>query len=303
MPTTTDPFKTEQILWYNNGIWGQLGYAAPNFALGAQTQNETIQYLVYALGRNLSGVMHHPDADCRTPPTINTLTRIHKLVVRARTILGGRAVPPGTPDMEAVHVQPGAQDQLIFPVPYFKVHNQWMKEYAGLCLAAIAEACQHSENRQPFEISTIFAGVIGQYLQRIYMRLGTELLMLPPATITPNYVFSAADLAGYNPAAWFSGTEMIDVTPSLTRMPTDVDVRPLTRGIPASNLVGLALYPSGTPYNPTAPSNVNALGAVATPAAATAAASTPAAAATTPAATAPAAATPAVPAFATPPSP
>lgn len=256
-----DIFKNDQILWYRNGVWGQLGYAVPNFELGAQTQNQTIQYLVYAMGRNLTGVMHSPDADLRVPPSINTLTRIQKLIDRARAIIGGRAVAPGTPNMEAVHVQPGAMDHLIFPVPYFNVRNQWLKEYAGLILAAIAEAIQHTENRQPFEISTTFAGVVSQYLQRVYVRMATELLRLDPAKATvAGFVIQPADLAGYNPPAWFSQTEMVDVTPPIVQLPTDVDLQVLTDGIPARQLVGLSKWPTGEAYDPMAGSTVTAQG-------------------------------------------
>src|SRR5437870_2801422 len=100
-------FKTDQALWYNSGIWGKLGYAVPNFGDDPTSLNSAIYYLTSVMGRNLSAVMQTADADLRTPPRINTLIRIHKLVVRARGILSGRAVPPGTPEFEATHSAPG----------------------------------------------------------------------------------------------------------------------------------------------------------------------------------------------------
>ena len=249
-----DIFKTNQALWYNVGVWGKLGYAVPNFGLGARTENQTIHYLVTMMGRNLSAIMHHQDADLRVPPSINTLTRVHKLIVRARSVLAGRAVPPGTPDFEAIHVQPGTLEQLIFPVPYFRVRNGFLREYCGLVLNCIAEACQHTENRKPYEISLNFAGLVGAYLSRVYRRMATELFQVSAEeSAKPDFTLTAEMLASYNPAVFFTSTEMIDLTPPISEVPSDLDLRVLTDGIPATQLVGLCKYPSGEPVDPAAP--------------------------------------------------
>ncbi len=251
-------FKSDQVLWYNVGVWGELGYAVPNFGDDGRTQNQTIQYLTSVMGRNLSALMHHPDADLRVPPSINTLTRIHKLILRARTILAGRAVAPGTPDFEAVHVQPGMIEHLIYPVPYFRVRSPHLKEYCGLILNALAEAMQHTENRKPYEISLNFAGLVGSYLQRVYRRMATELFAVASNDAAkPDFILTDAVLASYNPAAFFTSTEMIDRVPPIERVPTEDDLSVLTDGIPSSRIVGLARYPSGSPADiPGAPSDV-----------------------------------------------
>ncbi len=109
-------FKTDQALWYNPGgdaIWGKLGYAVPNFGDDPSSLNSGITYLIDVIGRNLQAIMHHPDVDLRVPPTINTLTRIHMLVIRARQVLGGRDVQPGEPDMESVHSSPAEEVYLM----------------------------------------------------------------------------------------------------------------------------------------------------------------------------------------------
>lgn len=248
-----DIFKTNQALWYNVGVWGRHGYAVPNYGLGARSENQTIHYLVAMMGRNLSAIMHHQDADLRVPPSINTLTRVHKLIVRARGILAGRAVPPGSPDFEAVHVQPGTLEHLIFPVPYFRVRNGFLKEYCGLVLNCIAESCQHTENRKPYEISLNFAGLVGAYLSRIYRRMATELFQVPAdEAAKPDFTLTSDVLASYNPSAFFTSTEMIDLTPPINEVPSDLDLRVLTDGIPATQLVGLCKYPSGEPIDPAA---------------------------------------------------
>jgi hypothetical protein len=243
-------FKTDQALWYNVGVWGELGYAVPNFGDDAVTLNEGIHYLTSVVGRNLSAIMHHPDVDLRTPPSINTLLRLHKLIVRSRQILSGRDVAPGEPDMESVHTSPAAMVHLIYPVPYFKVRNHHLKHYCGLILNALAEMMQHTENRKPYEISTRFSGVVGQYLHRVYRLMATELFGIDPEKAKAlDFTLTEADLKAYDPGKWFTSTEMIDTVAPLHLVPTEDDLLLLTDGIPAMQLVGLSAYPSGAAIN------------------------------------------------------
>jgi hypothetical protein len=240
-------FKSDEILWYNNGVWGELGYACPNFGDDYSTLNSNIAYLVKSIGRNLQAVMMHRDADLTVPPTINTLTRVHKLCTRARSILAARAVAPATQRFEAVHATPAREDFLIYPLPYWKVRNGWLKEWAGLMLNAIGEACQHTENANAYDVSTDFAGLIGQYVQRVYVRMATELFGVPAAeAAAPTFTLSDAQLKSYDPSKFFTSTELIDTPPAFDSIPTEDDLTTLTNGIPASMLVGLTKYPRGT---------------------------------------------------------
>lgn len=243
-------FKSDQVLWYNVGVWGQLGYAVPNFGDDPATLNEGIHYIVDVVGRNLSAIMHHPDADLRTPPSINTLTRIHKLILRGRQILSGRDVAPGEADMESVHTSPAQLEFRAYPVPYFKVRNYWMRQYAGLILNAISEAMQHTENRKPYEISTAFSGLVGQYLHRVYRLMATELFGVDvDAAKALDFTLSDEALKAYDPSKFFTSTEMIDTVPPIAMVPTEDDLILLTDGIPVSQLVGLSAYPSGAPIS------------------------------------------------------
>jgi hypothetical protein len=241
---TMPVFATDEALWYNVGIWGQLGYGVPNFGDNGSTLNKNIAELVEAIGRNLSGVMHCRDTDMRVPPSINTLQRVHKLIIRARSILAGRAVPAGKPRMEGVHATPAREDFLIFPVPFFKVRNRWLKSWASLTLCALSEAMQHTDNHLDNDISEGFAGLVGQYLQRIYVRMATELLLVPRETAEKNdFTLTEQQFAAYDPSKFFTSTEMIDTTPPPHLVPTEDDLRLLTDGIPAGVLVGTQRYP------------------------------------------------------------
>jgi len=250
----------DAFLWYNVGEWGKYGLAVPNYSNDTKSQNSTIRYLTEVVGRNLQALMWHPDARLRTPPTINTITKIHKLCTRARSILAGRAVPPATPNMESAHALPAPEEFLLYPTPYFKVRNAWMKEYAGLVLLALTEAIQHQENARPIEISEPFAGLFGQYIHRAYRLVATELLRVPVSEASKlDFTLTDEQLRSYNPAAWFTSTEMIDTVPPMEEQPTEDTLEVLTSGIPISQLPVLGRWPSG----PTAGAGSTSGGAIA----------------------------------------
>lgn len=248
MADVSSPFSTDEVLWYAppGTIWGDLGYACPNFGINPTSLNSTITTLVANIGANLFSVMAHSDADSRTPPSINTLIRIHKLITRARTIISGRAIAAATPRMEPTHATPSPEAFLLFPCPYFKVRNMYMKEWAGLIFNALGEAMQHTENRVEFEISTSFGGLVLQYLQRVYIRMATELFMVPLATAQdPAFTLDDKTIASYDPSKYFTSTELVDTVPPLGVIPTENDLSILRAGIPANMIVGLSRYPTG----------------------------------------------------------
>lgn len=235
----------DAFLWYNVGDWSNYGLAVPNVGNDTQTQNTTIKNLMETMGRNLQNIMWHNDARKSTPPTVNTIERLCKLCVRARDIISSRAVPSGTRNLEATHAVPAPEEFLLFPVPYFKVRNSWLKDYCGLTLLCLTEMAQHQENATPLEISTEFGKLVSGYIGRIYRRVGIELLKLPAAPFdAPDFTISDEQIASYNPGLYFTSTEMIDTVPDLVNWPTEDDLEPLTDGIPCSQLPLLGRYPS-----------------------------------------------------------
>lgn len=235
----------DSVLFYNVGKWSEFGLAVPNFGNDKTTQNVVINNYVQVCGRNLAAIMWHTDARLRTPPSINTLTRMHKLCVRARTLLSSAAVPAGTPNMESAHNLPAPEVFTVYPTPFFKVRNSWLKNYAQLTLLSVAEAMQHQENAKPLEISTSFAGLVGQYVQRVYRMMATDLFGIPLADAErPDFTLTEEMLRAYNPAQWFTSTELIDTVPDLENWPTEDDLAPLTDGIPVTQLPVLGRYPT-----------------------------------------------------------
>jgi hypothetical protein len=75
-------------------------------------------------------------------------------------------------------------------------------------------AMQHTENRREMEISTGFAGQVGQYVKRVYQNMCIELFSKTrDEATTPGFLLTDDELASYNPAAFFTATEMVDTVP------------------------------------------------------------------------------------------
>jgi hypothetical protein len=265
--------NTDAALWYNVGIFGELGYAVPNWSNDEGSLNPSIIDFVDITGRNLFAIMHSAtgDTDMRTPPSINTLRRIHRLYIRAGQILAGRAIAPGIPDMEPRHVQPGGEFFKLYPVPYFKVRNTYMRRWCGLILMSLAESMQHTENRKPIEISTTFAGEVGQYLVRVYRSMAIECFgITQEAASAPNFLLTDEQLAAYNPAQWFTSTEMVDTVPDLSHVFTEDSLETIGNGILTCHMPKLTPYPTnltsyyaanhqtGDPEQHTSPGGANA---------------------------------------------
>ncbi len=241
MPVT----NTDAVLWYNVGQFGQLGYGVPNPSDDPGSLNPGILDLVSLAGRNLFAIMHHEDADLRTPPSINTIRRVHKLYVRLGQMLQARAVPPGENNMESQHVQPAGEIFKVYPVPYFLVRNTFMKRWAEMIMIMISEAMQHTENRKQLEISTGFAGQVGQYLQRVYRNMATELFGKTRAEVrVEGFLLTEEELVSYDPSKFFTSTEMVDTVPHLGHVFTEDRLSVIAEGVPVTSLPELTPYPT-----------------------------------------------------------
>jgi hypothetical protein len=248
MPGTNDAF-----LWYNVGQWAEHGLAVPNWSNDNKSHNQTIRDYVSIVGRNMQRIMFDVDSRMSTPPSINTITRVHRLCVRARQLMANAAVAPATPFMETAHALPAPEEFLVYPVPYFKVRNAWLKRWCGLGLLSLTEAMQHQENARPIDISRQFSGLVLQYIQRIYRDMATTLLMVSIEEASkPDFTLTDAQLAAYDPSKWFTSTELIDTVPDIINWPTEDRLQVLTDGIPIGYLPQLGPYPEagGMPVTP-----------------------------------------------------
>lgn len=236
--------STDAALWYNVGVFGAAGYAVPNWSDDIGTLNPSIYDLTMLLGRNFFAIMHNEDVWLDTPPSINTLRRVHQLYVRAGQILSGRAIPPGTNQLESMHGSPSGHVFRVFPVPYFKVRNPHMARWAQWMMLCLTECFQHVENRKTIEITTTFAGDVGKFLTRIYENMAIELFGKTREQATaPGFLLTAEELSAYDPSKFFTRVEMIGAVPRLDLVFTEDQVRHLAEGLPVTQLPPLGPWP------------------------------------------------------------
>lgn len=251
MPTISDEAQayenivTDAALWYDVGIFGQLGYAIPNPSNDVGTLNLNIYDLTNLIGRNLFAIMHHEDTALSRPPSVNTLHRIHQLYVRSGQLLSGRAIPPGEPNLEVEHVTPAGEIFRVYPVPYFLVRNPHLKRWCNYVLICLSECMQHTENRKAVEVSTDFAAMVGKYMQRIYSNMAVELFgKTREEANASGFLLTQEDFSSYNPGAFFTSVEMVDTVPALDNVLTEDRKAHLAAGILVTDLPVLKPYPN-----------------------------------------------------------
>jgi hypothetical protein len=110
---------------------------------------------------------------------------------------------------------------------------------------SLAEAMQHTENRKSLEISTNFAGQVGQYIKRVYINMSIELFGKTRAIATADgFILTDADFAAYNPASFFTQTEMVDTVPRFDRVFTEDQLVVLAEGIAVTDLPDMKPWPT-----------------------------------------------------------
>jgi hypothetical protein len=241
MPLT----NTDAPLWYNVGVFGEAGYAVPNWGNDPGALNPTVIEYVDLAGRNLFALMHTEDADLRVPPSINTCKKVHRLYIRAVRLLMGRAVPYGQDNLEVAHQRPAGEIYRVYPVPFFKVRSPYMRRWCSLVLTSICDAMQHTEGRKEVEISPAFAAQVLQWLHRAYTNMAIELFNVDrEVALAAGFELSDADFASYDPSKFFTPTELVDTVPRLDRVFTEDRLELLGEGIPVTELPALAPWPA-----------------------------------------------------------
>ena len=243
MPTETiqTGFGHDRPLLYTVSPWKELGFAVPNWGDNAGTLSAPIHRLADEIGRLQVLVMAHIDAQRTQPPSPNTVARLMKMLNRVSSILGTRQRDYTTLRVEANHSQPAIRHWIIHPVPYFRsgvVRNGWLSEYNELCMIALTNVYQHSDNNLALTVTEEFAKDIWVYFREIQHWLGIELLGLPAATVkADDFVFDVeAALSGYNPTERTINFESLDTPGPIEALWTEDDIRPLFRGFPAPML-------------------------------------------------------------------
>ncbi|HEX3725610.1 MAG TPA: hypothetical protein VHV08_05180 [Pirellulales bacterium] len=250
MSTVTTPtFSTDEILWYDNGKWGQAGYAVANPAGQTWTNNAVIFNFHTLVGRNMFELMHRSDVKFYTAPHKQFWFDLHQLIVTARKRLADRQrLPNDSNGLVVQHAAPAPQMFLAWPIPFFgeRVRQPDIREYAQLALLMLSEMMQHSENELATYITDAFASKIGQYLREILALMATKYFgYTRTQAYDPAFALSATDFANYDPSKVMTSVEMTEERPPLLWWPTENDLSDI-RGLPFDEVLVLCKqWPTG----------------------------------------------------------
>lgn len=241
-------YSSDRVLMYNVDPWNELGFGVPNFGNNLGTKSFAIWNLADYIGQAQLFIMCHIDAQRNQPPSRNTVERLGKLLNRINSVLGGRSTPYNQSRLEEQHVSGTLKVWQVHPVPYFRstlVRNHWLQEYNELCMIALANMYQHSDNNLSLTVTEKFAQDVWQYFAEIKRLIGSELLMLPVEEVTQDtFLFTDAHYDNYHPELVTLNFEAMDTPGAIQSTATEDDLRPLFVGIPA-NVIGpkLVQYP------------------------------------------------------------
>lgn len=232
-----EPFGTDEILWWNNGIWGEAGYAIPNPSGKHFTLNTVIGHAVAFLGVHLFNLLHRDDVKFTRPPTKQYLYDWYKMLDLGQKRLADRAVTPNDAHMEAQHATPAAQNFLVYPVPFFgeRIRNLAVKEWAETMLLLLSEMMQHSDNERPLEITNQLASMAHERIRRVKFLMATGFFGMSGAELRTVQDIKIPDekWLNYDPSALFTNSELTEERQPLRWWPTENDLSPI-RGVPIS---------------------------------------------------------------------
>lgn len=236
-------FGTDEILWYDNGRWGECGYALYNPAGKTFTKNRVVYSVHGMIGRVMFELMHREDCYFYTAPHKQWFWDFHQCLIVARKRLSDRMVKPNSDNvLTPQHADPVPSMFLAFPVPYFgeRIRQLDIREYCQLALMLLGEMCQHADAERAGYITDSFAAMAGGYLREMLVLMATKYFgYTRDEASAPTFEIAADRFTNYDPAKVLVSVEMTEERPPLLWKPTENDLSAI-RGVPINEALMLA---------------------------------------------------------------
>ncbi len=240
-PQNLPQYNTDEILWYDNGIWGDSGYAMWNPMGKTLTSNLDIYMMHSLMGKVMFDLMHRrDDVGFTTPPSKQWLYDLHQMLVVTRKRLADLTrLPNDSNGLDVVHAQPAPQMFLVYPVPFFgqRVRQADCLKYCTTGLLLLSEMVQHADNDRIGYVTPSFSGIIGKYVQEILAQMGMKFFGYDrAAAYAPTFVVKDTDFTAYDPSKLMISTELIDERPPQQAWPTTNDLARI-EGLPIAQAI------------------------------------------------------------------
>lgn len=231
-------YESRSIWWWNNGIWGDSGYAVPNDGNKPRSGNEAILRVVSFLGAELFSLMHKPDVQFSRPFNADWLYDLNKMLTLGIKRMGDLSI--GWTDKrtgDAKHATNTPQAFTVYPVPFFggRIRQADAKTWCGEVLLLLSELMQHSDNGYDNDITDAFCSQVQMTLRRIQGDMAMKYLGASRVEVeaeTFAVPATAFDKGSYIPEALFTSRELVEERMPDLWWPTTNDLTPIY-GVPA----------------------------------------------------------------------
>lgn len=230
-------FSSSEIPWWDNGKWGECGYAVLNPGGKPSSGNETMRRVVNFIGQELFVLMHKPDVRFKRPFNLAWLRDFNKMIVLGMKRLGDISVSfTNERSGDANHAINTPDAFTVYPVPFHgkRIRQEDAKYWCGELLILMSEMVQHSDNDFDNDITDFAVGFCQKKLRRIQADMAMKYFGFSREQIeAPTFEFPLALMtdAAYKPDDLFTNSEMTQERMPDLWWPEANDLTPIN-GIP-----------------------------------------------------------------------
>lgn len=226
-------YESMSVYWWDNGIWGQAGYAIPNDGGKPISGNETIRKVVKFIGAELFNLMHLPDVKFSRPFNAEWLFKLNKMLTLGIKRMADMTIGwTDDRDGDAKHAVNTPQAFTVYPVPYFggRIRQEDARSWCGQILILLSDMMQHSDNDYDDNVTDMFTSMVQQALLRIQGEMGMKYLGMTREQADARPIVIPADAFSegkYNPESLFTERELIEERMPEQWWPTTNDLTPI----------------------------------------------------------------------------
>ena len=187
------PYMFEGVKW-----------AIPNVGDNKATHNLALGRLFDKVGEHLQAFSIRTDCFVPGPPTLGAVKHHHNMFVRLNDLIDVNTKRDNVERLEAHHITHERRAFKVYPIRYFDVKNDYCRRWIELCLQAMSNIVQLSENTWSNDWSESTAIEIKKLFREAYRLMCVELFRVPYADAekvfdnnTP-FFLTAEHFAGYD---------------------------------------------------------------------------------------------------------
>ena len=162
------PYMYEGVKW-----------AIPNVGDNKETHNLAMARLFDKIGEHLQAFSVRSDCFVPGPPTLGAVKHHHNMYVRLCNLIDTNTKRDNVERLEAHHITHERRAFKIYPIRYFDVKNDYCRRWIELCLQALSNLAQLSENTWSNDWSIATGKEMKKLFREAYRLMCAELFQVP----------------------------------------------------------------------------------------------------------------------------